>query len=185
MKRIVLLHGNSGNTGSSDWLPYIKAGLTDSGIECVSPDLPDSKLARKKYWFPYFRDVLKLGPDDIIVGHSSGAIAIMRYAEENKIGASVLVATYYTDLGYETERESGYFDTPWLWDEIKANQQWSAIFASTDDPWISIEEPQLIRDKLGSDYFEFTDMGHFGSPKNPKLEFPELLKFLKEKASDS
>jgi len=150
----------------------------------VAPDLPDAKLARKEYWFPYFRDVLKLGVNDIIVGHSSGALAIMKYAENNKIGASVLVATYYTDLGYESEKASGYFDTPWQWDKIKANQKWSAIFASDDDPYISVEEPRFIRDKLGSEYFEFSSKGHFGGDANPKTEFPELLKFIKSKVSN-
>lgn len=185
MKRIVLLHGNGNSTGTGNWLPYVKAGLVDLGIECVSPDLPDAKLARSKYWFPYFRDVLKLGDDDIIVGHSSGALAIMKYAEENQIGASILVATYYTDLGYESELASGYFDTPWQWDKIKANQQWSAIFASTDDPYISIEEPRFIRDQLDSEYFEFTNKGHFGGDANPMLQFPELLRFLEEKITHS
>ena len=91
MKRIVILHGNGQSTGSSNWYPYIKQGLKDFHIDCLTLDLPDAKLARKEYWFPYFRDVLKLGADDIIIGHSSGAVAIMKYAENNKIGASVLV----------------------------------------------------------------------------------------------
>jgi len=181
MKRVVILHGNGQSTGSSNWYPYIKSGLADLNIECVTPDLPDAKLARKKYWFPYFKDILELGADDIIVGHSSGALAIMKYAEENKIGASVLVATYYTDLGYESERVSGYFDTPWQWDKMQSNQEWTTIFASIDDPYISIEEPRFIRNQLGSEYFEFSDKGHFGGDAHPKLEFPELLSYLIEK----
>ena len=185
MKRIVLLHGNGNSTGSGNWLPYIKAGLADLNIECVSPDLPDAKKARSKYWFPYFSDILKLGPRDIVVGHSSGALSIMKYAENHKIGASVLVATYFTDLGYESERASCYFDSPWKWEKIKANQEWSAIFASTDDPYIPIEEPRFIRDQLGSEYYEFTDKGHFGGDAKPILQFPELLEFLRNKISSS
>ncbi len=151
------------------------------GIECLTPDLPDNKLARKKYWFPYFTEVLKLGPDDIVIGASSGALAILKYAEDHQIGASILVGTYYTDLGYEDERLSGYFDTPWDWGKIKSNQKWTAIFASTDDPYIPISEPRFICDQLGSEYFEFTDRGHFSSREEPYLEFPELLTFLKTK----
>ncbi|MEI6850700.1 MAG: alpha/beta fold hydrolase [Candidatus Saccharibacteria bacterium] len=185
MKRVVLLHGNGNSTGSGNWLPYIKAGLADLDIECVSPDLPDAKQARLKYWFPYFSEVLKLCTDDIIVGHSSGALSIMKYAEDNKIGASVLVATYFTDLGYESERASGYFDTSWQWDKIKANQNWSAIFSSADDPYIPISEPRFIRDQLGSEYYEFTDRGHFGGDANPVFQFPELLEFIRNKILQS
>jgi predicted alpha/beta hydrolase family esterase len=181
MKRVVLLHGNGGGTGKDQWFPYIKREIEKLGFVCEAPDLPDPVLARAEYWLPYFKDVLKLGPDDVIVGHSSGALSILKYAENNKIGASILVGTYYTDLGYEDEKTSGYFDTPWQWDKIKASQQWTAIFASTDDPYIPIEEPKYIRDKLGSEYFEFTDRGHFGQVSVPTLEFPELLDFLKRK----
>jgi predicted alpha/beta hydrolase family esterase len=181
MKRVVLLHGNGGGTGSDQWFPYIKRELEKIDVTCVAPDLPDAELARKQFWFPYFTDELKLSADDIVVGHSSGALAILKYAEDHKIGASALIGSYYTDLGYEDEKNSGYFDTPWQWENIKANQEWTAIFASTDDPYIPITEPQFIRDKLDSEYFEFSDKGHFGQQSKPMLAFPELLDFLKKK----
>lgn len=184
MKRVILLHGNGNSSGNDNWFPYIKSALNEMGIECLSPNLPDNVLARRKYWFPYFSDVLKLGPEDIVIGHSSGALAILKYAGEHKLGASILVGTYYTDLGYEDEKTSGYFDTPWNWEKIKANQNWTAIFASTDDPYIPIEEPRYIRDQLESAYFEFNDKGHFGGETHPMLELPELLEFLKSKLTD-
>jgi predicted alpha/beta hydrolase family esterase len=185
MKRIVLLHGNGNSHGTDNWFPYVKSALEKLGIECVTPNLPDNVLARKKYWFPYFTDVLNLGPDDIVVGHSSGALSILKYTEDHKIGASILVGAYHTDLGYDDEQTSGYFDTQWNWGKIKANQEWTAIYASPDDPYIPIDEPRFIRDKLDSEYFELNSEGHFGGETNPKLEFPELLEFLKKKLSVS
>ena len=181
MKRVVLLHGNGDSRGTDNWFPYIRTELEKLGHRVDAPDLPDPVQARSKYWLPYFKDVLKIGPDDIVVGHSSGALAILKYAVENQIGASVLVGTYYTDLGYDDEKASGYFDTPWQWDKIKSNQQWTAIFASPDDPYIPIKEPKYICDQLCSTYFELPGRGHFGGLNNPMLEFPELLKFLKQK----
>lgn len=181
MKRVILLHGNGGSLGTDNWQPYIKNELEKLGVTCLSPDLPDNVAARMSYWFPYFEDELKIGENDIVVGHSSGALAIMKYAETHKLGGSILVGTYYTDLGYEDERTSGYFDTNWNWDSIKANQPWTAIFASKDDPYIPIEEPRFIRDNLDSEYYELENEGHFGGHENPKLEFPELLALLRKK----
>ena len=41
-------------------------------------------MARAKYWLPFLK---KLGEDEetILIGHSSGAVSAMSYAENNKI----------------------------------------------------------------------------------------------------
>jgi predicted alpha/beta hydrolase family esterase len=53
-------------------------------------------------------------------------------------------------------------------------------FASTDDPWIPIEEARWIRDHLGAEYYEFTDQGHFGGDYDKKT-FPEALEAILRK----
>lgn len=181
MKRVILLHGNGGSTGTDNWQPYIKREIEKLGVTCLSPDLPDNVAARKEHWFPYFENELNLSENDIVVGHSSGALAILKYAETHKLGGSILVGVYYTDLGYEDEKTSGYFDTPWNWGSIQTNQPWTVIFASSDDPYIPVEEPRFIRDQLGSEYYELEHEGHFGGHTNPKLEFPELLACIRSK----
>ena len=56
----------------------------------------------------------------MIIGWSSGAVAAMRYAEENKIKGSISISPSYTDLGDDMEKQSGYYDKAWNWEEIKA-----------------------------------------------------------------
>jgi predicted alpha/beta hydrolase family esterase len=180
VKRVILIHGNGGGTGHDSWFPWLKAELEKLGIACEAPDMPDPVAAKASIWLPYIQDILHADENTILVGHSSGAIAAMRYAETHKLAGSVLVGTYYTDLGDDSEKASGYFDTPWNWDAIKANQPWVMIFASTDDPYIPIAEPRLVRDELDAEYHQFDDEGHFGHPVS-KTEFPELLEALKPK----
>lgn len=179
MTKVIFLPGNGGGSPKENWFPYIKEGLSKLGIEVIDRDFPDSDIARAKYWLPFIKE---LGTDEntILIGHSTGAIASMRFAEENKILGSVLVAGNHTDLGNEREKESGYFDKPWNWEAIKNNQQWILQFNSTDDPWIPIEEAHFVHDKLETDYHEFTDQGHFGGDRD-KETFPELLEALKKK----
>jgi predicted alpha/beta hydrolase family esterase len=116
----------------------------------------------------------------ILIGHSSGAVAAMRYAENNRVLGSVLVSGYYTDLNTASERASGYFDQPWDWKKIRSHQSWIIQFSSVDDPLIPIEEPRALHRFLNTEYYEFTDQGHFGYGK-PKPEFPELVAAIKAK----
>lgn len=124
----------------------------------------------------FFENELKADEKTILIGHSSGAVASLRYAQQNKIFGSVLAGVNYTDLGDETEKESGYYNHPWDWEKIKANQNWIVQFASTDDPYIPIAEPRFIHEKLNTEYYEFTDKDHFMIP-----EFSEVIEVLKKK----
>ena len=176
MKKVVIIHGNGGCTGNHFWIPWLKTALEKKGLLVLSPTMPDNIEAKASAWLPYMRDVLKCDEETVIIGHSSGAVAAMRYAEEHKLLGSVLIGACYTDLGYESERIAGYYNTPWQWEKIKNNQQWTMVIASSDDPYIPISEPRFIHDNLGGDYCEFADKGHFMS-----TEVSDLLPMILEK----
>ncbi len=178
--RVILIHGNCGSKPTDNWFPYVKMELERMEIEVIAPQFPDADLARSSYWIPFLKNELKADENTIIIGHSSGAIAAMRFAEKNRIFGSILIGAYHTDLGYEKEKLSGYFDEPWNWDAIKNNQNWIIQFASTDDPWIPIAEPRFVRDQLNTEYHEFQDQGHFGGDYN-KRTFPEVVAELQQK----
>lgn len=187
--KAILIPGNGGGIWKDllrlfgrkrdNWFPYVKRELRKIGIEVLAPRFPDAFLAREKYWLPFLK---KLGADEntILIGHSSGAVAAMRYAEQNKILGSVLVAPCYTDLNIETEKLSGYYDHPWHWERIRANQKWIIEFASRNDPFIPIEEARFIHEKLGSEYFEHHSSGHFSS-WDRITRIPEMITALKRR----
>jgi predicted alpha/beta hydrolase family esterase len=177
MIKVIFIPGNGGGTPKDNWFPYLKRELIKLGVEVTDKDFPDNVLAPEKSWIPFLRE---LGTDEntILIGHSTGAIAAMRFAEDNKILGSVLVGVYHTDLGIEEEKQAGYFDRLWNWEKIKKNQKWIAQFNSTDDPWIPIEEARFINEKLKTDYFEYTNQGHFGGDYF-KEEFPEIVEVTK------
>ncbi len=173
---VVLVHGNGGGTVEDIWFPEIKTELETLGLEVVAQTMPDNFMARSIEWLPFIRDMLRAGGESIIIGHSSGAVAAMRYAETHCIFGSVLVGASYTDLGIRMEKMSGYFEEPWDWESIKANQNWIVQFASTDDPFIPIEEPRHIHAELGTDYHEVANRGHYMDSS-----FPELITVIQEK----
>jgi len=175
--KVIFIHGNGGSTINDNWFPWVKKELEGLGFEVIAKNLPDPIEAKSKIWLPF---ISSLGADEntIIIGHSSGAVAAMRYAQQNRILGSVLVSASHTDLGEESEKVSGYFDNPWDWKQIKDNQKWIVQFASTDDPYIPIKEARYIHEKLGTDYHEYGDQGHFGW-NTGKKEFPELVAAIK------
>ena len=172
--KAILIPGNGGANPHTGWLPYVERELSALGIQVANTQFPDSMLARKKYWLPFIKE-LGADEDTILIGHSSGAVAAMRFAETNPILGSVLVGACHTDLGEWSEKASEYYDDPWDWEAIKANQKWIVQFHSTDDPFIPIEEARFVHEHLGTDYHEYSDKGHF-----QQTEFPEVLEVLKK-----
>ena len=177
--KVILIHGNNGSWPKKNWLPSVSQQLKKLHLKVIFRRFPDPVLARAKYWLPFIK---KLGADKntILIGHSSGALASMRYAEKHKILGSILVGACYTDLGVETERISGYYHKSWNWESIKKNQTWIVQFASTNDPHIPISEPRFIHRKLKTEYFESKTDGHFSSADG-KTKFPEIITIVKKK----
>ncbi len=161
-KKVIFIPGNSGGSPTDNWFPSVKTELEAAGLTVIAEEFPDNVLARASYWIPFLLDDLKADENTILIGHSSGAIAAMRLAEKQPIFGSVLVGAYYTDLGMDSEKQSGYFDTPWDWERIRHNQQWAILFASQDDPWIPIDEARHLHLQLNCEYHEYKNEGHFG-----------------------
>ena len=172
-QKVILIHGNGGSTAGDIWLPWLERELTRLGLEVINRTFPDNVKARATYWLPFLDE---LGADEhtILIGHSSGAVAAMRYAETHRLAGSVLVGVCHTDLGDSGEAASGYYREPWQWHRIRENQGWIGIFNSIDDPSIPVAEARFVAAQLRCSYFEFTDRGHFMD-----AELPEVLQFVR------
>ncbi len=172
--RIIFIHGNNTMHWAFAWVPWVKEELEKKGYQTEFETFPDSILARRKYWLPFLKSYIKAGENDVLLGWSSGAVAAMRYAEENKILGSVLVSPCYTDLGDEMEKQSGYFDKPWSWEDIKKNQKHTALFCSDNDPWIPEEQFDFISDKLSAEKIRISGAKHFIERET----FPEVVEYI-------
>lgn len=178
--RVVVVPGNGeGDVFHGNWYGWMFNELGQLGVNCVMKNMPDPVLARESVWIPFMRNELKCGEDTIIIGHSSGAEAAMRYAEKYAVHGIILVSACVTDLEDETERQSGYYNRSWDWTAIKNNVNVIVQFGSTDDPFIPWSEQEQVAKGLQSDFHKFTDRGHFMNS-----QFPELLKVVKSLVND-
>jgi predicted alpha/beta hydrolase family esterase len=176
--KAILIHGNGGSTAGDHWLPWLEREIRALGVDVINHTFPDNVKARASIWLPYLES-LEAGEDTILIGHSSGAVAAMRYAETHRLLGSILVGVCHTDLGDAGEIASGYYAAPWQWRRIRENQRWIAIYNSDDDPCIPVSEARFVAKQLGCSYFEFRDRGHF----NDRYDFPEALEFVRKKLS--
>ena len=155
--------------------------LKGRGYEVIAEDMPDPVAAHANVWLPHIDQVLKADQNTIIIGHSSGAVATLRYLENHKLLGAIIIGTNYTDMGEESEKESGYYTAPWQWEKIKSNARWIVQFISSDDPYIPKDETKLIHEKLNTEYHELTGRGHFMTDQNPlNSTFPEILDVLEK-----
>ncbi|XP_077138936.1 serine hydrolase RBBP9 isoform X2 [Ranitomeya variabilis] len=106
---VVLVPGNGGgNVESCIWYGWAKKRLDKiPNFKCVLRNMPDPFTARESVWLPFMASELQCDSKTILIGHSSGAAAAMRFAETHQVFAIILVAAYTSDLGDENERESG------------------------------------------------------------------------------
>lgn len=177
---IALVPGNGGCDVFSDdmWYNWVKNKLNayDPKLNVRAENMPDPIVGRESLWIPFMREELKIGENSIIVGHSTGAVAAVRFCEQYKVRGIVIVGAYTTDCGIENERLSGYFDRPWEWDKVKTNTDWIVQFGSEDDEYLSWAEQVEVSVGLKSEFHQFKDRGHFISGV-----FPEMIKVLKQK----
>lgn len=174
--RIIFIHGNQTEHWSYGWAAWLKTELEKLGFATFFETMPDSIIARAEYWLPFLKDHVKAGENDVLVGWSSGAVAAMRYAEDDKIKGSVLVSPCHTDTGDELEKQSGYYDKPWQWERIKANQEKIALIWGDDDPYIQQDEFEFIAKQLNPTEIKIHGGKHFIE----RTEFPELLEYINE-----
>jgi hypothetical protein len=180
--KIIIIPGNGDSHIETDnWYAWVRDELMGRGYEVIARDMPDPVAAHADIWLPHIENVLKADENTIIIGHSSGAVATLRYLENHKLSGAIIIGTNYTDMGEEGEKESGYYDDPWNWEKIKSNAGWIVQFISTDDPYIPPKETQYIHEKLDTEYHELTGRGHFMIDQNPiNNTFPEILEVIKQ-----
>lgn len=174
--RFVFVHGNQTTHWAFGWTPWLKIELEKLGFPIFFETMPDSIIARSEYWLPFLEKHVKVGENDVIIGWSSGAVAAMRYAEENRILGSVLIAPCYTDLDDDLERQSGYYDKSWQWERIKANQKNIALIWGDDDPYIPQSEFEFIAKQLSPTQIKIHKGQHFIE----RQTFPELPEYVKQ-----
>jgi predicted alpha/beta hydrolase family esterase len=184
MKNAIILHGKPSkqeyygeqfpSMSNSHWIPWLQSQLIKNDIVTATPDVP---MNFEPNWPLWVKEVerFEIGPETILVGHSTGAGLWVRYLSEHpelKVGKVVLVAPY---LDIEKEEQSEFFDFK-LDPEITSRVDGLTVFHSDNDQASVQSTTKYLKDNLKDfKYVEFHNLGHFTHRTMPDDKFPELL----------
>ncbi len=107
---VMIIPGNgASNVYKSNWYSYMKVELekSDKFSSVILENMPDPINAKEGIWVPFIKRVVDADDNIILIGHSSGAEAIMRLLEQTVVLGVILIAACHTDLGDESERNAG------------------------------------------------------------------------------
>lgn len=162
-KRVYIIHGWEG-TPDSNWFPWLKDQLDAKGFDVIVPSLPDTNYPICSNWLECMKKLIgEVNADTYLIGHSLGAIAILRFLESlpegQKIGGAVFVAGFSESLGFR-ETES-FFAEPLNYKKIKKTSEKFIAINSDDDPYVPARKGEILRDKLGAEFIIVPKGNHF------------------------
>ena len=186
MKTIFIIHGWGGspNEAIHKWL---KENLEQKGYKVIAPEMPDTDEPHIDVWVNKLKEIINPNEEVVLVGHSIGCQAILRYLEdlpgEQKVGGVVLLAPW-TNLNMVAIEEEGeesvavareWIDSPIDFEIIKGHIKGkiTAIF-SDDDPVVPLHEKEIFAEKLGAEIIIEHKKEHF-TEEGGVVELASLL----------
>ena len=178
--KAVILHGWGGSP-RGNWAGWLADQLSVLGLEVLSPELPNADNPKQKEWITKIRETSKTFDNEtILVGHSLGAIAILRLLETfgdfEKVKAAILVCGFTNNLGIDEIND--FFKNEFDWEKIKGGAENFVIINSDNDPYMKIEEGKILHEKLGGELIIEHNAGHINTDAG-FTEYPRLLESIK------
>lgn len=185
MKNAIILHGRPSkeeyydpkapSLSNANWQPWLQGQLLKHDIPAATPEVP---MCYKLDWDVWCKEVerFEIGPETILVGHSTGAGFFIKYLSINpdlRVGKVFLVAPWCnTDHIHDT---GTFFDFE-LDPELAKRTAGITIFNSDNDMETIQKSVEMLRKNIRSiKYREFHNYGHFTVEDMKTIEFPELL----------
>lgn len=183
-QRVLIVHGWDDGPESA-WIPWLKRELEARGFLVVTPAMPNTEEPEIGAWVEHLSETVgEPGPDDILVGHSIGCQAILRYlaslSESVKIKGVVLVAPWLHLPHIAEEGEEvlalarPWLETPIDLEKIRARVGEIIAILSDNDPHGPIEDKPIFEKQLGAETIVLHAKGHIGADVGLR-ELPEVL----------
>jgi len=159
-----------------DWKTNLPQRLGED-YDVLMPRMPNSANSKYTEWKIWFERMFAfLNNEVILIGHSLGAMFLIKYLSENtfpkQINKLFLVSSPYG----ENTADIAEFKLPESFEPVNKQVKNIFIFHSKDDLIVPFSEFTEIKKRLPqASAFIFEDRGHFNQE-----EFPELVDLIKQ-----
>lgn len=180
MKRVLVLHGTNGNS-KANWFEWLGVELEKINLKVWVPDLPfaDKPNIKRYNEFIFANKDWTFDEDTVLIGHSSGSVAILGLLQALPKGIQVntcyLVGAFKNDLGWESLKE--LFIDDFDFEDIKNKAKHFVFIHSDNDPYCPLEHAQFLSKKLGGELIVQNGQKHFsiGTMGKTYEKFPFLF----------
>ncbi len=152
MKNALILHGTNAHS-KENWFPWLEQELRKNKYKVWTPDLPHPEKPSIPRYNAFIFPKWTFDRESIVIGHSSGAVAILGLLQEMPDSITVdrafLIAGFIGDLGWEPLRELGKVNFDWK--KIKQKARKFILIHSDNDPYVTIEHGEKLKENLGAD----------------------------------
>ncbi|OGG40157.1 hypothetical protein A3A21_00665 [Candidatus Jorgensenbacteria bacterium RIFCSPLOWO2_01_FULL_45_25b] len=179
-KRVFIIHGWE-SSPESNWFPWAKRELEKLGYEVTVPVMPTPMFPKKEEWVEYIKKLVR-APDKemLLMGHSLGVIAILRYLEslenEERINKAILVAGFSESIKFPVVEN--FFQPPLNYEKIKTKASDFIIIHSDNDPYVPLIYAETMKEKLNGKLTVISGGGHLNY-ENGTFELPLILEKIK------
>jgi predicted alpha/beta hydrolase family esterase len=184
MKRAVILHGMDGHA-HAHWFPWLKAQLQKRGYQVWVPNLPKADQPDAKRWTSYLLSHGWDFNDNLVIGHSAGAVEILQLAQalpdDVVIKTGVLCAAFNHTLPEASDWQvlKGLFQPALDFEVIGKHARQFVFFHAADDPWSPPAHAVSLAKKTGGELVMSPHGKHFSTTLDPEYkQFPRLIEIL-------
>ncbi len=168
--RAILVHGYKSSPDKNFW-PWLRRELIDRRFEVVAPVLPDPENPDRDVWTKtLLESVGQLSDQDIVIGHSLGGAAALRFLEAAEARttphACVLISTPWM---IKDERFRGFFLTELDHDVLMWRASKFVIVHAKDDKVIPFDHAERYAKVFHAKLVAPETGGHFDGPEYPIL----------------
>ncbi len=158
-KRVLIIHGWGGSS-YPHWQAQLASDLIKEDYIVSFPSLPNKDLPEFSQWKVFIKKEIEHFKPEIVICHSLGNILWFHVVEELNIELEklMLVAPVSKECSIEELKTFFPYAHP---KDLKAKHV--VIAASTNDPYLNLEEAYEMQKELDVDIEVFNDAGHINA----------------------